>query len=206
MIGAFKSFLKSRFIQFSTKVKYIKNDNNIARLKRAGLLTVGEHTYGKFLVDSYEGSETKLTIGKYCSISKDVKFIVGGIHPVDWVALYPFRIKWHMEGALVDGMPASKGPIVVGNDVWIGTDAKILSGLTIGDGAIIMAGSIVTRDVQAYTIVGGIPAKEIKKRFSDEVIDGLQKIKWWDWDEEKIKTNINYLSSNNLDEFIEKHK
>lgn len=184
----------------------MENDLVLERLRKEGLLKVGEHTYGKIVVDAYEGSESKITIGKYCSISRDVRFINGGIHPIDWVSLYPFRIKWKMEGALADGMPATKGPIQVMNDVWIGTGSTILSGVTIGNGAIIMAGSIVTRDIPAFTIVGGIPAKPVKKRFSDEEIQALEEIKWWDWSEEKIKENVDLLSATDLTKFIETHK
>ena len=198
--------LRPRLIKYFRKLMFMQNDVVLERLKKAGLLEIGKHTYGKIVVDAYEGSESKITIGKYCSISRDVRFINGGIHPIDWVSLYPFRIKWKMEGALADGMPASKGPIEVMNDVWIGTGSTILSGVTIGNGAIIMAGSIVTKDVPAFTIVGGIPAKPVKKRFSDQEIQALEEIKWWDWSEEKIKENVDLLSATDLTEFIETHK
>jgi len=198
--------LRPRLIKYFRKLMFMQNDVVLERLKKAGLLEIGKHTYGKIVVDAYEGSESKITIGKYCSISRDVRFINGGIHPIDWVSLYPFRIKWKMEGALADGMPASKGPIEVMNDVWIGTGSTILSGVTIGNGAIIMAGSIVTKDVPAFTIVGGIPAKPVKKRFSDQEIQALEEIKWWDWSEEKIKENVDLLSATDLTKFIETHK
>ena len=198
--------VRPRSIKYFRKLMFMQNEVVLERLKKAGLLEIGKHTYGKIIVDAYEGSESKITIGKYCSISRDVRFINGGIHPIDWVSLYPFRIKWKMEGALADGMPASKGPIEVMNDVWIGTGSTILSGVTIGNGAIIMAGSIVTKDVPAFTIVGGIPAKPVKKRFSDQEIQALEEIKWWDWSEEKIKENVELLSATDLTKFIETHK
>jgi len=198
--------VRPRLIKYFRKLMFMQNEVVLERLKKAGLLEIGKHTYGKIIVDAYEGSESKITIGKYCSISRDVRFINGGIHPIDWVSLYPFRIKWKMEGALADGMPASKGPIEVMNDVWIGTGSTILSGVTIGNGAIIMAGSIVTKDVPAFTIVGGIPAKPVKKRFSDQEIQALEEIKWWDWSEEKIKENVELLSATDLTKFIETHK
>jgi acetyltransferase-like isoleucine patch superfamily enzyme len=200
-----KTYLRPRLIDFSQRIKFIKNDTLVQKLKKEGLLSIGKHTYGKIIVDSIPGSETTLSIGKYCSISRNVRFITGGIHPVDWVALFPFRIKWKMEGVLEDGMPTSNGPITVNNDVWIGTGATILSGVTIGNGAIIMAGAIVTKDVAPYSIVGGIPAKAVKKRFSEDIINKLQQIKWWDWEEEKLKDNIDLLSSNNIEEFVNSH-
>ena len=202
----FLSRLRPRLVRYFRKLMFMQNDMVLESLKSQGLLEIGKHTYGKIVVDAYEGSESKITIGKYCSISRDVRFINGGIHPIDWVSLYPFRIRWKMEGALADGMPASKGPIQVMNDVWIGTGSTILSGVTIGNGAIIMAGSIVTKNVPAFTIVGGIPAKPVKKRFSDQEIQALEEIKWWDWSEEKIKENVNLLSATDLTKFIETHK
>lgn len=202
----FLSRLRPRLVRYFRKLMFMQNDMVLESLKSQGLLEIGKHTYGKIVVDAYEGSESKITIGKYCSISRDVRFINGGIHPIDWVSLYPFRIRWKMEGALADGMPASKGPIQVMNDVWIGTGSTILSGVTIGNGAIIMAGSIVTKDVPAFTIVGGIPAKPVKKRFSDKEIQALEEIKWWDWSEEKIKENVDLLSATDLTKFIETHK
>lgn len=202
----FVKSLRPRLIRYFKKVMFMQNDIVLERLKKEGLLEIGEHTYGKVVVDAYEGSESKITIGKYCSISRDVRFINGGIHPIDWVSLFPFRIKWKMEGALADGMPATKGPIHVMNDVWIGTGSTILSGVTIGNGAIIMAGSIVTKDVPAFTIVGGIPAKPVKKRFTDEEILALEEICWWEWSEQKIKENVHLLSATDLTKFIETHK
>ena len=201
----FKPFFIKQLIKFSQKIKYIKNEVLIEKLKKKELVSIGKHTYGKFFVDSYEGSEAKLTIGKYCSISLDVRFITGGIHPVDWVSLYPFRIKWGLEGLLQDGMPATKGPIIVENDVWIGTKATILSGVVIGNGAIVMAGAVVTKDVAPYSIVGGIPAKEVKKRFSEEVISKMLQIKWWEWEEKKIQANVDLISSIQVESFINKH-
>ena len=201
-----KTYLRPRFVRYFRRLRFLENDVVLEKLRRKGLLEVGKHTYGRVIVDAYEGSEEELKIGKYCSISRDVRFINGGIHPLDWVSLYPFRIKWKMKGALEDGTPASKGPIHVENDVWLGTGSTILSGVTIGNGAIIMAGSIVTKDVPPYTIVGGVPAKIVKRRFNDEEIKALEKIKWWDWPEDKIKENINLLSAADIKEFVQTHK
>lgn len=200
----FKGFLRPRLIRFFKRIRFMENNLVLERLRKEGLLKVGKHTYGKIVVDTYEGSESKITIGKYCSISSDVRFINGGIHPVDWVSLYPFRIRWNQEGAYKDGMPTTKGPIHIMNDVWIGTGATILSGVTIGNGAIIMAGSIVSKDVPPFTIVGGIPARVIRPRFRSEEIEALQKIQWWEWEDTKIADNIELLSSPDLNEFITK--
>ena len=96
----------------------------------------------------------------------------------------------------------NKGDIVIGNDVWIGFEAVIMSGVTIGDGAIVGARAVVTKDVPPYTIVGGVPVKEIRKRFSDERISELLNLKWWDWPEEKIQMNICAIQTGNIDELL----
>lgn len=177
------------------------------QLRIKGNLLVGKNTYGVENIDFqiYKGSECKVEIGKFCSIGPNAKIILGGIHPPNWVSLYPFRINFKIEGAYTDGMPSTNGNIVIGNDVWIGTDVTILSGITIGNGAIIATGSLVTKNVEPYTIVGGVPCKLIKKRFSDEVVTKLEKISWWNWDEEKIMDNIHLFSSSDVEEFITKH-
>lgn len=201
---ALKRYLYPKIILWSEKLVGLQEHLKQERLSEQGLLSVGEHTYGNFKVDCYKGSESKLTIGKYCSISPDVRFITGGIHPTDWVALYPFRIYWNLAGAYSDGTPATKGPISVGNDVWIGTGATILSGVVIGDGAVVMARAVVTKSVQPYAIVGGVPAKLIKRRFAEDIIEKLLELKWWDWEESRILKNTDLLSSSNVQAFLER--
>lgn len=110
-----------------------------------------------------------------------------------------------MAGALADGMPTSKGDVVIGSDVWIGTDVMILSGVNIGHGAIIAARSVVTHDVPPYTIAAGVPAKVIRRRFSNEIIEKMLTIKWWEWDEARIREAIPWLSSDRIDEFTAKY-
>jgi acetyltransferase-like isoleucine patch superfamily enzyme len=112
------------------------------QLRIKGNLLVGKNTYGVENIDFqiYKGSECKVEIGKFCSIGPNAKIILGGIHPPNWVSLYPFRINFKIEGAYTDGMPSTNGNIVIGNDVWIGTDVTILSGITISNGVIIQLG------------------------------------------------------------------
>ena len=119
------------------------------------------------------------------------------------LSTYPFPLffeEWGLEKKNVADSWDNKGDIVVGNDVWIGYEAVILSGVTIGDGAVIGARAVVTKDVPPYTIVGGVPAKPIKKRFSDESIKKLQSIRWWDWSKEKIAENITAIQSGNIEQ------
>ncbi|MCB0736893.1 MAG: CatB-related O-acetyltransferase [Bacteroidetes bacterium] len=170
-----------------------------------GMLEVGHGTYGLPKFDVYRNSEAKVVIGKYCSISKGVTFITGGIHPPEWVALFPIRDKLNVN-IPYDGTPRTNGEIKIGNDVWLGTDVTILSGVQIGNGAIIASGAIVTRNIPDYAIAAGIPAKIIKYRFTPNQIEQLCKIQWWHWDYEKIKQEIKTLNGGHVNEFIKKHQ
>lgn len=168
-------------------------------------ITVGEFTYGIPIVEQYE-NHTNLKIGKFCSIGPDVKIVLGGGHRTDWCTTYPFNAIMP-EFSDITGHPCSKGDIVIGNDVWIAGGAKIMSGVTIGDGSVIAANACVTSDVEPYTIVGGVPAKEIGKRFEAEDVRRLLAIKWWDWDKELILQAVPLLqnqSPKELFDFYEK--
>lgn len=140
----------------------------------------------------------KLTIGKFCAIASGVEFILnGGNHLVDAISSYPFSIFGHgWEKAMEGRTFPNKGDIVVGNDVWLGYRSVILAGVTIGDGAIVGAYSVVTKDVPPYTIVAGNPAKEIRRRFSDPEIAHLLQLRWWDWPIEKITEHVHWLTRN----------
>lgn len=146
----------------------------------------------------FNGDE--LRIGKFCAIASGVEFIMnGGNHLIDAVSSFPFSIfgdGWEhaMEGR---GFP-QRGDITVGNDVWLGYRSVIMPGVSIGDGAIVGAYSVVTKDVPPYSIVAGNPAKEIRKRFSEAEIARLLELKWWDWPIEKITANVHLLTGNDL--------
>ena len=138
----------------------------------------------------------KLIIGKYCMIASDVIFIMNGAnHLTDAVSTYPFAIFGNGWESAMDGKSyPTKGDTIIGNDVWIGYGATIMPGVKIGDGAIIATKSVVTKDVEPYSIVGGNPAREIKKRFSDKAIEKLLKMQWWDWTPEKVTENLDKLT------------
>ncbi|MGK7955031.1 MAG: CatB-related O-acetyltransferase [Crocosphaera sp.] len=141
----------------------------------------------------------KLIIGKFCAIASDVKFIMNGAnHPLNHFTTYPFAIFGYAWENTMSVEGESKGDTVIGNDVWLGYNSLILPGVKIGDGAIIAANSVVTKDVNAYTIMGGNPAKIIRQRFPDEVINILLKLQWWNWSIEKITENIHFLCSNDI--------
>ena len=144
----------------------------------------------------------RLKIGKFCSIACGAKFLfTSANHAMRSLSTYPFPIffeEWGLDGKQICRAWDNRGDIVVGSDVWIGYEAVILSGVTIGDGAIIGARAVVTRDVPPYTIVGGVPARPIRKRFDDAVIARLQALRWWDWDAEKIARGIEDIQSGNV--------
>ncbi len=146
----------------------------------------------------------KLIIGKFCMIASNVKFIMNGAnHLTDAITSYPFAVFGKDWGNVMEGKSyPNKGDVIIGNDVWIGYNATIMAGVKIGDGAIIAANSNVVKNVEPYNIVGGNPAKLIKKRFSDKTITKLLEIKWWDWDIDRITANIQNLTGNNPENLL----
>lgn len=153
-------------------------------------------------------SSERLIIGKFCSIACGTKFLFNAAnHSLDSLSTYPFPIFFEEWGLPSDSASISqawndKGDIVIGNDVWIGFEAVILAGVTIGDGSVIGSRAVVTKDIPPYTIAGGVPAKPIRKRFSDDVAARLQELRWWDCDEEKIRRNIPAIQSGDIDALI----
>lgn len=152
----------------------------------------------------YPINREKLIIGKFCSIACGAKFLFNSAnHALGSLSTYPFPIFFEEWGLPVEDIPTAwdnKGDIVVGSDVWIGYEAVILAGVTIGDGAIIGARAVVTKDVPPYTIVGGVPARPIRKRFDEDTIARLLELRWWDWPEERIAQNIRAIQAGRLDE------
>ena len=151
----------------------------------------------------YPVNGDRLKIGKFCSIACGAKFLfTSGNHSMQSFSTYTFPIfyeEWGLDGKAIRSAWDNKGDIVLGNDVWIGYEAVILSGVTIGDGAIVGARAVVTKDVPPYTIVAGVPARPIRKRFDEETIAKLQALRWWNWDEEKIKRCIPAIQSGDID-------
>ncbi|MEG0469837.1 MAG: CatB-related O-acetyltransferase [Longicatena sp.] len=154
----------------------------------------------------YSINQDKLIIGKFCSIACGVKFLFNSAnHTRNSLSTYPFPLffeEWDLDKKEVTQSWDNKGDIIIGNDVWIGYEAVIMAGVNIADGAIIAARAVVTKDVPPYTIVGGVPAKEIKKRFSEETITTLLNIQWWNWSKERIQQNINAIQTGRLEELM----
>lgn len=152
----------------------------------------------------YPVNHDKLVIGKFCSIACGAKFIfTSANHTLKSLSTYPFPIffeEWGLDSANITEAWDKKGDIVIGNDVWIGYEAVILSGVTVGDGAIIGARAVVTKDVPPYAIVGGIPARYIRRRFDEKTVTKLMELKWWEWSDEKIKENLSAIQSGRINE------
>lgn len=175
-------------------------------------IIVGDYTY----YDDFENPENfeknvkylfdfigdRLIIGKFCAIASGATFIMNGAnHRMDGITTFPFNIfgkDWEKVTPTKEQLPY-KGDTIIGNDVWIGTNVTIMPGIKVGDGVIIASNATVVKDVAPYSIVGGNPATEIKKRFSDEQIKILLKIQWWNWPEEKITEHLRLLVSNDID-------
>lgn len=153
----------------------------------------------------YPVNKEKLIIGKYCSIACGAKFMfTSGNHKMASLSTYPFPLfdeEWGLNGTNITDAWDNNGDIVIGNDVWIGYEAVIMQGVHIGDGAIIGTRAVVTKDVAPYTIVGGVPAREIRKRFSEDVIEKLLELQWWNWEEEKVQKNLQNIMSGNINSF-----
>lgn len=144
----------------------------------------------------------RLIMGKFCSIACGAKFLfTSANHTQKSLSTYPFPIffdEWDLDVEDITSAWDRKGDIIIGNDVWIGYEAVIMSGVTIGDGAIIGARSVVTKDIPPYTIVGGVPARQIRRRFSEETIAALLELKWWNWPREKIARKIEAIKNGDM--------
>ena len=183
------------------EIVYLKN------VVKSPFIKVGDYTMYNDFVNDPRGFEKnnvlyhypyvnndRLTIGKFCSIACGAKFLFNSAnHALQALTAYPFPIfweEWGLEMTAITGAWDNKGDIVIGNDVWIGYEAVIMAGVTIGDGAIIGTRAVVTKDVPSYAIVGGVPAQIIRMRFDEATINKLLQIKWWNWPPEKIKQNL----------------
>lgn len=141
------------------------------------------------------------TIGRYCSLNDESYLMPHGNHHLEFVTTYRFDQIMGVEPKLT----GRDGPITIGNDVWTGFGSIILSGVTVGDGAVVAAGAIVTKDVPPYAIVGGVPANIIRYRFDEETRRALLRIRWWDWTEPKVRSHVDQLASSDIAAFIERH-
>jgi len=207
-----KSELKKKYPQFigdlsitgNGRVEIGSNVRGNISITGNGRVEIGSNTYAaKLRIFTWVPDEI-VKIGKYCSIAENVVILGGGNHNYINITTHPFKT-FKNESLNVKDLNTSRKTTVIGNDVWIGMNALILGGVTIGDGTVIGAGSVVTKDVPPYVIVAGNPAKIIKYRFTDEQIKHLLEIKWWDWPDEQIEKNIDMFYID-INEFIKHFK
>jgi len=142
-----------------------------------------------------------LKIGAFCSFGPGAKIFLGGEHRVDWVTTYAFNFLWQ-SGRHLTGHPKTKGDVIIGNDVWIGTEAMIMSGVKIGDGAVVGARSLVAQDIEPYAIYAGNPARLVRKRFDDATIQHLLELEWWNFSDEEIEQLLPLLLNTDIQAFI----
>jgi acetyltransferase-like isoleucine patch superfamily enzyme len=161
---------------------------------------IGRGSYGGLKLASYP-NDADLVMGNYCSVATDATVLLGGEHRLDWVTTFPMS---ELDPAAnIQGHPHTRGRVTIGSDVWIGREAMILSGVTIGHGAVIGARALIRSDVPPYAIYAGNPAKLVRLRFPDDIVQRLLEIAWWDWPEERIARAATYLSSPNIKAFID---
>lgn len=165
---------------------------------------IGRFSYGSPALH-FANSGARLHVGQFCSFADGVKIFLGGNHRVDWITTYPFP-QMLAGSEHFTGHPATKGDVVIGHDVWVGHGATILSGVRIGNGAVVAAQSVVVGDVQAYSVVGGNPARPLKLRFTPDQVRALEDIRWWDWPLSRIEQELPLLLSGRIDEFIARHQ
>lgn len=167
-----------------------------------GTLVMGNMSYYAPNVVKYAGDTGRVIIGNFASVAPDADFYVGGLHRTEWVSQYGLRAMLDLPGAHEDGFTHGRGDIVVGSDTWVTNGCTVMSGVTIGDGAVVGTKAVVAKDVRPYAIVVGNPAREIRRRFSDEQVEALLRIRWWDWPTEKVKRHVELISSPEVDAFI----
>ncbi len=163
--------------------------------------SIGRASYGRLKVIDF-GEGATLKVGAFCSFAVGVQVMLGGNHRPDWTTTYPFSARGR-RFAHIQGHPVSRGDVLIGNDVWIGHEALILSGVTIGDGAVVGARSVVSRDVPPYGVVAGNPARLIRYRFSPEVVERLLSIKWWNWADSRIDEAVPLMLKPEVENFLD---
>jgi chloramphenicol O-acetyltransferase type B len=170
-------------------------------LRRYPQYQMGVGSYGLPIVHDWQEGST-LRIGSYCSIAEQVEVFLGGHHRADWVSTYPFPAMV-AEAAHIPDYAVSRGDVVIGSDVWLCTHSIILSGVTVGHGAVVAAGAVVSRDVAPYSVVAGNPARHIRWRFPEGIRAALLASAWWEWPEQEVRSIAGLLCSDRLDEFLE---
>lgn len=168
--------------------------------ERYPLYQIGLGSYGMPVVHDWNEGST-LQIGSYCSIASNVQIFLGGLHRTDWVSSYPFPA-YLPEAAHIEGFGGTRGNVVIGSDVWLCSNCTILSGVSVGHGAVVASSAVVTRDVAPYSVVAGNPARHVRWRFDEETRIALLESAWWEWPEDEIRHIVDKLCNNDIAAFI----
>jgi virginiamycin A acetyltransferase len=194
-----RRIISRRLNRHNLTAVYLRKD-----IKKRGF-EVGEFSYGLPIIRDW-GGPTRLVMGKYCSIADGVEIFLGGNHRVDWATTYPFPAMASLwkEARSIVGHPATRGDVVIGSDVWLGAKCVILSGITIGHGAVVGTRAVVTRDVPPYAIVAGNPARIVKMRFNKEDVQRMLAASWWELDRETVRCLMPLLASNQIEALLRK--
>lgn len=199
--------LKGRLYEAARdRVRAMVEDPNVLD-PPGGLLRMGEASYEapRLLGFGRDDNPTPVSVGRYASIHHTAEVFTGGGHHPEWVSMYGFRLRFGLPGAGEDGQPWSRGPVHIGSDTWVGWRALIMSGVAIGDGAVVAAGSVVTRDVAPYAVVGGNPARLIRYRFDEPTVAALLRIRWWDWPRNRVLAHVDELNAPDVGAFVARH-
>jgi acetyltransferase-like isoleucine patch superfamily enzyme len=173
---------------------------------RRRMIADADRTHAPIRLMQYDANDgDPVTVGRYCALHPRAAIFHGGNHNTDWVGVLNADWPDGELGGAAQGAPTSRGPVVIGNDVYIGYEALIMSGVTIGDGAVVSARAWVTRNVEPYEIVAGNPARRIGWRFEEPVREALLRIKWWDWPHEKVMAHLHEINSPDVEAFVRKH-
>jgi acetyltransferase-like isoleucine patch superfamily enzyme len=167
-----------------------------------GTISIGKYTYGRPKI-RWWGEPANLSIGRYCSIADGVEIFLGGNHRTDWVSTYPFPVfrQWP-EARAIEGHPGTRGDVCIGHDVWLASGCVILSGVTIGHGAVVGCRAVVTSNVPDYAVVAGNPAQVVRMRFTAEQIAALLQRAWWNWSPAKVRSHMRLILSSDVDRFL----
>lgn len=204
------TFLKKRLQEIVTKRKQLKSQLKLLNKPQRSQQTfhklyprhkMGVNCYGVPKIKNALPSAT-LSIGNYCSIAKNVQIYLGGNHRLDWVTTFPFPA-FFQNAAHINDFETAKGNVTIGSDVWLCENCTILSGVSIGHGAVITNGAIVTKDVLPYEVVGGNPAKHIRWRFDEVTRNALLRSAWWDWPEDELLSIVDLICSKNISAFLD---
>ncbi|MEY2514219.1 MAG: hypothetical protein QOJ89_1577 [bacterium] len=194
-----------RSLSLSNAEGVVALQEDVQRHIADGTVVMGRESYFAPVVRKFKGDTGRVFVGNFVSIAHGVEFYSGGMHRTEWVSQYGLRAMLDLPGAYEDGFPHGRGDIHVGHDAWLAQGSIVMSGVTIGPGAVVATRSVVTKDVAPYAIVGGVPAKQIGRRFGDEQVEALLRIAWWDWPLDTIKERVGLLSSPDVDAFIARY-